>query len=86
MSKSARVQARIDESLKSEAETVFRRLGMSTSEAISLFFAQVGLHKGLPFPVRVPNQETIEAMQELENGGGSKVFENSKELFADLEI
>lgn len=32
------------------------------------------------------NQETIEAMQELENGGGSKVFENSKEMFADLGV
>jgi len=43
---------------------VFRGLGVSTSEAVSIFLHQVVLHQGFPFPLRIPNEETLEAMAE----------------------
>lgn len=66
MSKSARIEARIDEDLKEAAEAVFAHLGMSPSEAIRIFYRQVELHNGLPFDVRIPNATTREAIQEAE--------------------
>jgi DNA-damage-inducible protein J len=39
-------------------------IGISTTEAIRLFLKQVELHKGLPFPVAIPNAETTAAMLE----------------------
>ena len=33
-----------------------------------MFYRQVSFHQGLPFEVRIPNEETIEAMRELEEG------------------
>jgi len=48
----AQLNMRIDDDLKREAERQFKALGMSASTAVSIFFAQVVLHHGIPFPVQ----------------------------------
>ena len=48
------VRARVDSGLKNETEKVFEKLGLTTTEAIRIFLAQVKLRGGLPFDVRVP--------------------------------
>ena len=83
--KSAMVRARIEPELKTKAEKYFDILGLSTTQAITLFFKQVELHRGLPFEINIPNAETIAAMKEIEDGGGKK-FENAEELFKHLGI
>ncbi len=50
-SKEAVVRARVDERLKRESEDILRQLGLSQAEAIRMFFTQVVLRRGLPFPV-----------------------------------
>lgn len=45
-------------------------LGLSLSEVISLYMRQIIAHRGLPFELRLPNAETRQAMQELDNGDG----------------
>ncbi|HRW08860.1 MAG TPA: type II toxin-antitoxin system RelB/DinJ family antitoxin [Caldilineaceae bacterium] len=54
MSKSSAISARIDETLKQDAENVFNALGLTASQAITLFYRQVALHRGIPFDVRLP--------------------------------
>lgn len=66
------IHARVDPALKRAAESVFGRLGLTTTEAIRLFLKQVELHKGLPFPVRIPNKETIKAIREIDEQKGLK--------------
>ncbi len=39
-------------------------LGLSPTEAITLFYKQVTLRRGLPFSVEIPNPETREAMRQ----------------------
>ena len=58
---SDRITTRIDTRLKKKAVKVFDRLGLSEAEAIRLFYAQVELHQGIPFPIHIPNAETIAA-------------------------
>ena len=58
MSKTATVRARIEPELKKNVENIFEQLGLTTTEAINLFYKQVELHHGLPFEVKIPNQET----------------------------
>ena len=48
MAKSAMIRARVESDLKDEVEQIFRILGLSTTEAINLFYIQVRLRKGLP--------------------------------------
>lgn len=62
--KSAYLNARLEPELKANAERVFKGLGVSTSEAVSMFLHQVVLHQGLPFPLTIPNAQTREAMAE----------------------
>ena len=53
MAKSAVVKARVEPELKIEAEAIFRDLGLSPTEAVTLFYKQVTFEKGLPFEVKV---------------------------------
>lgn len=57
MAKETTVRARMDESLKAEAEEILRQLGLTTSQAINLYFSQIVLHRGMPFEVRIPDGE-----------------------------
>ncbi|MCH9697430.1 MAG: type II toxin-antitoxin system RelB/DinJ family antitoxin [Gammaproteobacteria bacterium] len=62
--KTDRIQTRIDPDLKESVEAIFSQLGLSSGEAIRLFYSQVELTGGLPFPVQLPNSDTIEAIKE----------------------
>lgn len=73
------IHARIDPRLKKAAESVFSKIGLSTTEAIRLFLKQVELHRGLPFPVVMPNEEAIAAMREANHGRGLKRYRYFRE-------
>ena len=66
MAKSAMIRARTEPGLKAAVERIFHKLGLSCSEAINLFFAQVTLKKGMPFDVALPNRATLKAMKDVE--------------------
>jgi DNA-damage-inducible protein J len=74
------IHARIDPRLKKSAERVFSRIGISTTEAIRLFLKQVELHKGLPFPIAIPNAETAAAMRAANNPAALKRYRSLREL------
>jgi DNA-damage-inducible protein J len=64
MTKTAVISARIDPELKGNAEKVFRELGLTATQAITLFYKQVEIQHGLPFAVRIPNDMTMKALEE----------------------
>jgi DNA-damage-inducible protein J len=84
MAKSAYINARIEPALKARAETIFAALGLSTSDAISMFFRQVVIRRGLPFDASIPNEETLAAIAELEDGGGEVVHHSTEQAFDDI--
>jgi DNA-damage-inducible protein J len=81
MSKTGYITARVEPRLKASAGKVLNRVGVSTSDAITMFLKQVVLQGGLPFEVRVPNAETKKAIEELEAGGGETFHASTKEAF-----
>ena len=78
--KTQMIHARIDPRLKKSAERVFREIGISTTEAIRLFLKQVELHRGLPFAVTVPNEETVAAMMEAKRPAALRRYRSFREL------
>jgi DNA-damage-inducible protein J len=74
------VHARVDPKLKKSVERIFSDIGISTTEAIRLFLKQVVLHRGMPFPVAVPNEETLAAMREANTPATLKRFGSFREL------
>jgi DNA-damage-inducible protein J len=86
MAKSAMIRARIEPELKEQVESIFEKLGLSASEAISVFYRQVKLQKGLPFDVKIPNRATRKAMKDAELGRNLKTYKNTEEMFRNLAI
>jgi DNA-damage-inducible protein J len=60
------VKARMEPGLKTEGEAVLSAIGLSTTEAITMFFRQLVMQRGLPFEAKIPNAETVAAMQETD--------------------
>ena len=69
--KTETIRARVEPELKHEAEALLKALGLSATDAITMFYRQVTLRRGLPFDVRLPNAETVEALEQAETGKGS---------------
>jgi DNA-damage-inducible protein J len=70
MAKTDTIHMRISPEIKSEADSILSRLGMTTADAINVFLNQVILHGGLPFDVRLPaaKAETLALIERIENG------------------
>jgi len=86
MNKSATIRARIEPDLKNKAEKVFRELGLSTTQAINLFYKQVELRNGLPFEVVIPNDMTRRTFSNTDTGKDLIVCEDADDMFKKLGI
>ena len=62
--KSDFIRVRVEPELKRQTEAVLSELGMSVTDAVTVFCRQVVLQRGLPFVVRIPNAETQAALAE----------------------
>ena len=85
MSSDTVVRARIDSETKARAAEALQAMGLSVSDAIRLMLLRVADEKRLPFAVQAPNDTTVKAMKELDEGKGKR-FGNAEELFQDLGI
>ena len=63
----ATINVRIPAAEKSKAEAILSALGLTTSEAIRMFFRQIVYTGGLPFELKLP-PATLEAMRDAEEG------------------
>ena len=73
MALNATVRARVDTQLKDDVEEILGQIGLSTSQAITLFMKRIKYEKGIPFELKVPNATTLNAMREAENNEGTTV-------------
>ena len=60
MAKSANLYARIEPELKEQAESILSSLGIPASNAITLFYKQIVLQRGLPFDVKLPSSRPVD--------------------------
>jgi len=86
MSKTEQVNVRIEPEVKKAAETVFKKLGLTPSQAVKMFYRQAALQQGLPFTVSIPNRETLEAMRELEEGKDLRRFDRFEDYMDELGL
>lgn len=70
MAKTSTLHTRIETDLKNNAEIIFAQLGLTSADAIKLFYRQVELQGGLPFELKVPNKVIAEQklFAEIESG------------------
>ncbi|MFA6244010.1 MAG: type II toxin-antitoxin system RelB/DinJ family antitoxin [Candidatus Hydrogenedentales bacterium] len=83
--KTALVHARIEPKTKKKAEDILRNLGITPTEAIRIFYNQITLHGGLPFPVSIPNQRTTAALATSSKGQDIQEFDTLDAMFDSWE-
>lgn len=86
MSKTATVRARLEPDLKNRAESVFHRLGLNATQAITIFYRQVELRDGLPFDVVVPTATTKRTFEASETERDLVVCDDADDMFRKLGI
>ena len=92
MAKTANLYARIEPELKEKAETILAELGIPVSSALTMFYKQIVLQRGLPFEVKLPpcidELTPEELMAELQKGlddaKAGRVFP-MEEVFEELQ-
>jgi len=86
MGKTATVRARVEPTLKEDVEKLFNKMGISTTEAINLFYRQVKLRNGLPFNVVIPNKTTEKVFKDTDANRNLIRCEDADDMFDKLGI
>ena len=86
MTKTATIRARVEPDLKSKAEHVFSELGLTATQAITLFYKQVELQNALPFELSIPNETTLRTFKDSDRGRNLVLCNNVDDMFNKLEI
>jgi len=86
MSKTSTVRARVEPNLKEHAESIFKRLGLNSTQAITMFYKQVELRDGLPFDVCIPCACTKRTFESTDSGRDLIVCEDADDMCNKLGI
>lgn len=79
------INARVDPAVKAQAESLFNDLGLTMSAAINLFLRRSISEQGIPFAISRYSTETIQAMNDTDNGVGlSKVYHSAGDMLSDI--
>jgi DNA-damage-inducible protein J len=80
---STTIQTRIDPKVKKQAKKILDTLGLTMSEAIGAYLRQILLRIGIPFELKIPNEATIQAVEQIEKEKG-ETLKNTDDLMKDL--
>lgn len=91
MAKITSISMRVNPQIKAQAESIYRSLGITLTEAINIFLHKSILEGGLPFDVRQPryNSETEAAIHEardiLVGKTPAESYDSTSAMFAALD-
>jgi DNA-damage-inducible protein J len=77
------INTRIDRKTKVEAQAVLAEIGLSMSGAMRLVMHRIAKERAFPFAPLIPNDETIEAIEECRRGGLVQ-YNSVEELMQEL--
>lgn len=86
----AKINICTDNETKIEAEKILSALGLNMTTAINIYLKQICIRGGIPFEVttKVPNKETISALEELNkykiDTGSYKKYSDFKTALKDV--
>ena len=78
------IHIRIEPEVKEKSEIIFKKLGVNTSYAVSMFLNQVILRGGFPFEIQIPKVDDNEyqALARIieSTAGNGKISEKNKNI------
>jgi DNA-damage-inducible protein J len=86
MAKTAVINVRTEPAIKSQAENLYKSMGVSLSDAINMFLYKSIDYRGLPFDLcrEIPNDTTLAAMKEAEDIASGKISAKSYASFDEM--
>ena len=84
--RTAKINACVEPELKKQVEGILDELGVSTTDAIRLYFQQIVHSHGIPFNAHMPNDETRKAMYDARNEKDLKSYDTTEEYFKSNKI
>ncbi len=76
--KTSIINARVKPELKGDVEKILSQLGITTTQAITMFFEQIKINRGIPFSLQLPNDETVQAMMDARDNKNLTALEVDK--------
>lgn len=84
--KTTTLNIRLDPAVKTGVRGILEEIGLTTSEAVTLFFKKVISEKGIPFAVKIPNRKTRQVIEDSRKGVNVNEYDNVDDLFKALKI
>lgn len=89
MLKSATLNIRTDPVVKAQAEAIYKKFGITLTDAVNIFLHKTVMEGGLPFAMREPNAATMAAMREADGIIAGRIpakrYTSARALFDDLD-
>ena len=63
-----RTNVYLDTAMKEKAKEIFKQYGMGLSDAFNIFLSQAVMERGIPFQIKIPNDETIRTIEDARKG------------------
>ena len=80
-----RTNVYLDATTKEKAQEIFKQYGLGLSEAFNIFLTQCVLEKGIPFEIKIPNDETLETIKDARTNKNIRKI-SLKDFKNDLSI
>jgi DNA-damage-inducible protein J len=64
----SRTNVYLNAEMKEKAKEIFKQYGLGLSDAFNIFLSQAVMEKGIPFEVKIPNDETLKAIEDAREG------------------
>ena len=84
--KTAKIYTRLEPDIKKQAQRILNRLGISTADAIRIYFRQIVDSNGIPFEVSIPNEKTRQAMEDAREETDLTSYNSPEEYFKANKI
>jgi DNA-damage-inducible protein J len=68
-----RTNVYLNSEIKAQALNIFKQYGLGLSDAFNMFLTQAVMEKGIPFIIKIPNDETVQAMEEVKKDIGETI-------------
>jgi len=63
-----RTNVYLDTEMKKKAQKIFKQYGMGLSDAFNIFLSQSVMEQGIPFQIKIPNDDTARVIQDAREG------------------
>ena len=63
-----RTNVYLDTAMKEQAKEIFKQYGMGLSDAFNIFLSQAVMERGIPFQIKIPNEETVQTIKDAREG------------------